>query len=1522
MNTVLYRLILCCTMFLAGLPLHAANYYFSSEIGDDSRSFSQARNAATPWKSINKLNAIMSSLSPGDKVFFRRGDTFYGTIRLNRSGNSGAPITFGAYGSGADPILTTFVRLSNWQSVGNGVYEASDNRLPGKQVNMVTINDNPQEMGRFPNSNASNKGYLTYEDHSGGRSITDYQLSSSPNWTGAEVVLRKVFWITDRHTITSHSGSTLNFASNPETRYEPQAGYGYFIQNHPGTLDRYGEWYYNPSTRKMRVYFGSNPGNTRVEASTLDFIVEKTGQARHLVFENLHFKGANRNAFQFEGGNDIKLSNCKIDVSGEDGVFFAGVSNLVIENSAVNYANNVGMNLKISDDAIIRGNSIQNTYMFPGHGRSGDGVGLAIFSDGDNNLIEYNEIKRSGYIGIRFGGDDTHVRYNFIDGFCYTKNDGGGIYSYQGRFDNHKNRKITNNIIINGVGVREGTRIRNFVDKPQAEGIYLDDNVTDVEVSGNTVAHITSKGIYLHNTNNIRVINNTVYDSDNLIFLRNDLMGNPLTNTTIENNKLLAKDASQDFVHIYTLFDDVAQLANFNNNQYSAPFSDNYRFRVRYNMNSSNETSKFFDLRGWQRAYSKDWNSKTGTQLEDMYTVTKQVGSTRYSNGSFNQNANMITCSDCSTSWDNGRLDGGSLKISTTGTSQTVMSTGSLKRGSYYLLKFSAVADKNIPIAFFLRQSGSPWFELSLRHNVGVTWQRGENEVLIQSLSDAENSRLVMEIGTGEAGTVWMDNLEFYEVEASVIRPEEKVLFEKNPTKSERSFSASGGFVGLLNELLSTTQTIPPYSSLLMLKTGSGVIEQDPSEPTVTLVKPESNQTAQQGATILLEASASVQNAAISRVDFFNGSTKLGTANASPYQLAWENVPQGSYNLSAVAVADNGLQSTSPVVSFSVSATSSSPENSSSSYFLNVGTGEATIWNGLSFAGENATNNFFSTSDTFSESNASTHPLFQTERHGQSFTYSIPVPNGTYYVYTLHNEVWFGNQGPTAQEGQRVFDIRIENNTVKEDLDLFKENGNQPLVLAFEGTTVTDGILTINFTASINNATVSGIVVSETPITIPSDDTANSGISKQPGYDDYLMINTGSRDDISFDGKVFVSDYKTTYFTGFSPNFNFTVPGEALFQTERYAKNMNVRIPVENGTYQVKTYHNELWFGTFGPAAASGNRVFDISIEGELKKDDFDIFSENGNMPTVLTFNNIEVTDGFLELALSASSGDVSISGLYIGKARSTGTTPANSQQPVFLNAGTFDDKTYNGQLHMGDRKTNYFSPSNINANYTVNGSDLFLTERFSRNLEYSIPVQNGTYTVITYHNELWFGSFGPTAKAGNRVFDISIEGNRVKSNFDIFRENGNNPTTLTFTSINVGDGMLTISMNASINNATVAGIAVIPEGSSSSSNLRLATDGTMQSTQEGGITQTLDTKVYPNPATYQTTLSIGQDVSVREIYIQSTSGALVKSIDPKAASDGYGSYTLPLAGMQSGVYVVTVSDGGNWVKKVKLIVQ
>ena len=202
----------------------ATNYYFSAISGDDSRTSTQAKSSSTPWKTLSKLNSFFSSLQPGDSVLLKRGETFYGSITITKSGTASLPIVIGAYGSGSKPVITSLVTLTNWISKNNGIYESYNSSL-GSTLNTVLLNGVEQQLGRYPNSNAADNGYLTFESHVGKTSITDNQLTSAINWTGAELVIRSRRWVLDRNLIKSHSGSKIYYATS--SIYEPLNGYGY-----------------------------------------------------------------------------------------------------------------------------------------------------------------------------------------------------------------------------------------------------------------------------------------------------------------------------------------------------------------------------------------------------------------------------------------------------------------------------------------------------------------------------------------------------------------------------------------------------------------------------------------------------------------------------------------------------------------------------------------------------------------------------------------------------------------------------------------------------------------------------------------------------------------------------------------------------------------------------------------------------------------------------------------------------------------------------------------------------------------------------------------------------------------------------------------------------------------------------------------------------------------------------------------------------------------------------------------------
>jgi hypothetical protein len=234
------KLFILASVILFSQFAEGSNYYFSSSIGDDSRTSVQARNPATPWKTITKLNSFFSSLAPGDSVLFNKGDVFVGTISPAQSGTLYSPIIISSYGLGAKPIISGFQTVTGWTSEGNGIYSKAI--TVQSTPNMVTVNGVNTPKGRYPNAAGSNGGYLTIDSHVGNYSLTDAPLNSNDtNWTGAKIVIKKIRRVIVKGTISAHSGQTLTYSGT--SVYEALSGYGYFIQNDTRTFDVLGEWH-------------------------------------------------------------------------------------------------------------------------------------------------------------------------------------------------------------------------------------------------------------------------------------------------------------------------------------------------------------------------------------------------------------------------------------------------------------------------------------------------------------------------------------------------------------------------------------------------------------------------------------------------------------------------------------------------------------------------------------------------------------------------------------------------------------------------------------------------------------------------------------------------------------------------------------------------------------------------------------------------------------------------------------------------------------------------------------------------------------------------------------------------------------------------------------------------------------------------------------------------------------------------------------------------------------------------------
>ena len=598
------------------LPSALRIFYVNATTGSDSNT---GTSPSSPWKTISKVNSY-SSFKAGDAILFRRGDIWYDSLTVSSSGNSNNPITFSAYGTGNMPVITGFTTINGWTNEGNGIYSKV---VPTQSSpNMVTVDGVNTWMGRYPDT-----GWLTYES-SGDGYIVDNQLSSSPDWTGAEVVIKKEGYITDRSSITRHSGNTIYYDKSSTVGDDGNAGWGYFIENDIRTLTTLGEWYYDDNTNKFYMYFGSvNPTTKIIKVASLNTGISSSQS--YITIDNINFQGFNSVGLNLDNSNHITVTNCEVGFTGAYGVVM-GTNNLY-DNLYLHDTNADGFSGS-SDGFTLTNSIIENVGMIEGSGYGYGGRGSAMDYWGSNALIQYNTFRNIGLVAVGQIGNDVTIDSNFFDNCCNKSLDCGAIYMNNN--GGNRNRVVSNNIIINTIGTAEGTHdSNNYIDNmwSTVEGIYLDEPCSGVTIEGNTVANIRGSGIKLHEAHDIIIRDNTIYNAfEGYQFLGSGAQpNNPIRNVDMDNNIVVAIDASQFiFVFMAHTLNDINQFGTSDNQYYVRPINDRVMHDFWTNQASDGDWGNF---RAWSTnnpAPAGTWQAKIGQQDLDSHFSEGLVAST------------------------------------------------------------------------------------------------------------------------------------------------------------------------------------------------------------------------------------------------------------------------------------------------------------------------------------------------------------------------------------------------------------------------------------------------------------------------------------------------------------------------------------------------------------------------------------------------------------------------------------------------------------------------------------------------------------------------------------------------------------------------------------------------------------------------------------------------------------------------------------------------------------------------------
>ena len=816
---------------VAGYAIGPRTYYVSNAGNNGNNGLTPA----TSWLTLAQVNATV--LASGDSVLLKRGDVFYGTLT-----NAATGVTFADYGTGAKPIISGFVTIAGWTNLGSNLYEAVvPNGL--MSVNMVVSNGVIIPMGRYPNANAVNSGYLTYENYRPATpAIVDMQLTNTPNWTGADIVARKQDYVIARNKVTNHTDSviTVNTAGGFDFRL---SGYGYFFENDIKTLDQNGEWYYDSIATKIKMYYTTTPPTIQV-ATIASLINFPTANKSNITIKNISLQGSEGDMVYISHITNVLLDSIDFRYAGGSGFNHRNLTTFTMQNCTISDVNMVGLhetaagndagviiqNNKFSRIGLNKGLIVRNN---PGYQ---DGVSNTGISMGCGTLtIKNNTIDSVGYCGIILARtmNNQVVRQNVISNFCSLKNDGGGIYSSGLRSDPMITVPviIDSNIVFNSGDASDGT---GSPADPHVRGIYLDATSSKVSILNNTIYN-SYEGVYISQAQNIIIRGNTIYGGGKFAPLANKYSGaislmdgndgyQHLRNNTITNNIFFADNENELFIYQTDRYNGVDSVGVIDSNKYVHPMDD---FPFMQTNTTTGSVLSNYSLRSWKSKYPVyDLNSTYVSPAIAPFSRT--LTSANFSpNSTFtgNTTSTLTSGSNQTLSYDNNNAitGAGSAKIvnTATGTGQTQLYQifGAIDATKKYIVRFKTRSTKfGICESYFQEYTGAYTIMTATKQYSFVDTSIKQHELLISGHTTISSGALYLNFSQSSQ-TIYVDDIEVYEATSTPNVMTDYVKFSVNTTGSPLTVSLGGNYYTTLNNTSINTSTIvPPYSSSILFK--------------------------------------------------------------------------------------------------------------------------------------------------------------------------------------------------------------------------------------------------------------------------------------------------------------------------------------------------------------------------------------------------------------------------------------------------------------------------------------------------------------------------------------------------------------------------------------------------------------------------------------------------------------------------------------------------------------------------------
>jgi hypothetical protein len=623
-------------LFLLLIAIHtnARNYYFSSISGKDNNPVNSIN---TPWRTLNKLNSIHAQ--PGDYFLLKSAEIFTGFIISYYNGTFSKPITITTYGGTAPAIINGYTTITGWAPYGNGIYYSNIINPQSKVLHNVAMDNQLQQLGRYPNDYPGTGGFLVYESQQStgltttitSRQLPEYGITDT--YTGATLNPKSYLSSIEHCPITNINGNQLSF-TNTNMFYQLQTGSdaGYFLTNSILTLDQLGEWYYNPTQQRLYMYFGAvNPHAHKIEVSTVDTLFQP--RSGNYIVENIKFRGANKYAVcnNFKNMDRLIFKKDSFLLTGITAIALANRSKIAIDNCTIDQANNNGIIIGYGcDSPYVLNSTIKNIAPFPGNMYDdsifNNRMGYALFCADTKTKglhAENNKIDNIAMIGIYITGSHNFLYRNFITNTCQYLDDAGAIYVSGTPNKTGTDNTIRRNLVFNARGNNLGYPCAY----PIPNLLFLDDYAGGVTADSNFLQNSGQSCIYAHNAYNSTFRYNTLSNARRaLLEIQDDNVAknNRVANIVIEHNQFYIQDTTQKFYSVQsgsgTDDNNIEQFGIIDNNTLVAPNVNNGIIAVSHAFN--NPYLLYYHFPQWQSMLHYDLHTKTNTPPSYMQSQT------------------------------------------------------------------------------------------------------------------------------------------------------------------------------------------------------------------------------------------------------------------------------------------------------------------------------------------------------------------------------------------------------------------------------------------------------------------------------------------------------------------------------------------------------------------------------------------------------------------------------------------------------------------------------------------------------------------------------------------------------------------------------------------------------------------------------------------------------------------------------------------------------------------------------------